>query len=297
MKNSPISAVALADGDDQLEVRRGMHPGHVTAGLGYVLSPQQRLFNYMFQPPEGKPWHNGEYEQRDCRIHDARSVASAVGLEMTGFELLDAPSKVGDFYDDRQVTEVYYRELEAIARSIAGASQASVFDHQRRHREPGRPALTFGRAGDGTQPSAVGRVHNDYTEESGRRRLQLVLPDAMPDHPFMIVNFWRPIIDPALDTPLALCDARSFPRKDWVTSDLIYPSRTGEIYLGKYSNTHAWYYYPAMSPDEVLVFKSYDSRLDCHARMTPHCAFDDPTTPADAPPRRSMEARCLVILD
>jgi hypothetical protein len=52
-----------------------------------------------------------------------------------------------------------------------------------------------------------------------------------------------------------------------------------------------------MTPDEVLVFKSYDSRLDMPARMTPHCAFDDEAAPPDAPLRRSIEVRCMVILD
>jgi hypothetical protein len=105
------------------------------------------------------------------------------------------------------------------------------------------------------------------------------------------------MMHPALDTPLAVCDARSFPMHDWVACELIYPTRTGEIYLGKYADSHRWYYYPAMAPDELLVFKTYDSRLDSPARMTPHCAFDDPTAPADAPLRQSIEARCLVILD
>lgn len=270
---------------------------HVTASLGYLAPSPQRPFNYMFPPPPDTPWHNCEYERRDCRIHDARQLASAVSLESTGFELLDAASGVGDFGDKRQVTDIYYRELEEIARSMTGGTRAVVFDHTLRRREEGRPALSFGRDGGGPVPAAVGRVHNDYTENSGPRRRNEVLADAAPDHPFLILNFWRPVVHPALDTPLALCDARSFPAADWVTGELIYPTRTGEIYLGKYSASHAWYYYPAMAPGELLVFKSYDSRRDSHARMTPHCAFDDPTAPEDAPLRQSIEARCLVLLD
>ena len=113
----------------------------------------------------------------------------------------------------------------------------------------------------------------------------------------MILNFWRPILHPALDTPLAVCNARTVSSGDLVAADIIYPRRTGEIYLATYSAAHRWYYYPAMAPSEVLVFKHYDSRPDAQARMTPHCAFDDPTAPADAPLRRSIEVRCLVLLD
>lgn len=113
----------------------------------------------------------------------------------------------------------------------------------------------------------------------------------------MILNFWRPILNPALDAPLAVCDARTGSAQDLVAADIIYPTRTGEIYPLTYSPTHRWYYYPRMATSEVLAFKTYDSRLDRRARMTPHCAFNDPTTPPDAPLRRSIEARCLVLVD
>ncbi|HVL76509.1 MAG TPA: CmcJ/NvfI family oxidoreductase [Noviherbaspirillum sp.] len=269
----------------------------VTGELGYVVPSTEKPYNYMYEPPPGQAWENCEYERRPMRIHDARMLASALGLEQSGFELRDHPLSGIDFDDGDAVRAGYYREIELLALALTGGEKAIVFDHQVRRREPGRPALAFGRKGDGKRPSAVGRVHNDYSEQSGRRRLQLVLGDAPNDRPYMILNFWRPFIDPAIDTPLAVCDARSFARGDWVAADIRYPDRTGEIYLARYSPMHMWYYYPRMTPDEVLVFKSYDSRLDCPVRMTPHCAFDDPSAPADAPLRKSIEARCLVILE
>lgn len=67
--------------------------------------------------------------------------------------------------------------------------------------------------------------------------------------------------------------------------DLFYPARVGEICLGARSESHVWYYYPAMLPDELQVFVTYDSRFDSPVRMTAHCAFDDPTAPAAAPPQ------------
>jgi hypothetical protein len=38
----------------------------------------------------------------------------------------------------------------------------------------------------------------------------------------------------------------------------------------------------------------YDSKTDGCALFAPHTAFADPTTPADAPPRESIELRALV---
>jgi hypothetical protein len=49
-----------------------------------------------------------------------------------------------------------------------------------------------------------------------------------------------------------------------------------------------------MQPDEALLLKCFDSATDGRARFAPHTAFEDPTTPADAPPRESIEIRTLV---
>lgn len=269
----------------------------VTGKLGYLAPSGHRPYQYMTPPPAGAAWHNTEYEQRACRIVNARHVAASLSLENNGFELLDRPSKVSDFNDAAQVQGVYYRELEQLALELTGGLRAQVFDHQLRQREAGQPALGFGREAASTTPAALGRVHNDYTESSGPRRARQLMPDMAQDHPFLILNFWRPVDYAALDTPLALCDPRSFPMQDWACADLIYPDRKGEIYLGRHAPGHHWYYYPAMTPREMLVFVSFDSRFDSTVRMTPHCAFDDPTAPDDAPPRRSIEARCLVVLD
>ncbi|MEX3896839.1 CmcJ/NvfI family oxidoreductase [Paraburkholderia sp. BR10954] len=57
---------------------------------------------------------------------------------------------------------------------------------------------------------------------------------------------------------------------------------------------HRWYYFPLMSPDEVLLLKIYDSAGDDVARLTAHTAFDDPSSPLDAQPRRSIELRALL---
>jgi len=49
-----------------------------------------------------------------------------------------------------------------------------------------------------------------------------------------------------------------------------------------------------MEPDEVLLLKCYDSKVDGRARFAPHSAFLDPNRPPDAPPRESIELRTLV---
>lgn len=269
----------------------------VAGSLSYLVPQAEKPYQYMYTPRPGILRENCRYEQRTCAITNARALPAPMTLESNGFELLDSASRVNDFYDPIALAETYFDEVEELARSLTGGSRAVVFDHQLRMREPGRPPLAFGRPGDGSAPAAVGRVHIDYSEASGKRRLALTIPTAAPEQAFVILNFWRPILYPAIDTPLAVCDARSIAPEQLVASNIIYPNRTGEIYLATYSPTHRWYYYPAMAPGEVLVFKHYDSRSGAVTRGTPHCAFDDPTMPPHAPLRRSIEARCLVLLD
>ena len=52
--------------------------------------------------------------------------------------------------------------------------------------------------------------------------------------------------------------------------------------------------FPLMTPEEVLLLKIYDSAGDDVARLTAHTAFDDPSSPPDAKPRRSIELRTLL---
>ena len=269
----------------------------VTGKLNYLIPGSEKPFNLMYEPEDGSAITNCKYLSAACFIRDARQAAPVPRLNTHGFELLHAPSKVADFYDDGEVRKRYFDEVRAQVQKLTGSSRVHIFDHQRRVREEGRPALGFGRHGDGKNPAAVGRVHNDYSESSGHRRLQQEMPDVPPLANFMILNLWRPLLHPAIDTPLAVCDARSVRNDDWVAADIIYKERQGELYLSTFSSRHEWYYYPAMDPEEVLVFKTFDSRVNQPARMTPHAAFDDPTAPADAPLRRSMEVRCLVLLD
>ncbi len=276
----------------------------VVAELGYLVDTGVRPYVYMYPPASGAARSNGHFEQRRCLIRDARPQRHTFTLDRQGFDLLDLSTQLRHFDDPARIATTYYAEIEEAARALCDGRRARVFDHQIRRREAGRPPLDFGRPGDGTAPSALGRVHNDYSEDSAQRRLRAVFPDAAPDAPFLILNFWRPLVGPILDTPLALCDARSVRADDWVETDLIYRERIGEINLARHHPGHRWYYYAAMQPHEVLVFVSYASPLESPARisphpaprMTPHCAFDLPDIPADAPPRQSIETRCLILL-
>jgi hypothetical protein len=268
----------------------------VTAGLAYLAPTTERPYNYMYEPPTGTAQQNCEYRVRPVWIKDARAMASP-SIHVEGFELWDAPTAVTDFTDEDAIRKRYYAEAAELAKYVTGANHAHIFDHQIRQREAGRPTLTFGRRGDGSRPGAAGRVHNDYTESSGQNRFEVLPLDEMvrtTAQRFAIVNIWRSIGGKVVDTPLAVCDARSISVKDLVVADLYYRDRSGELYLVRDSSRHHWAYFSEMDRGEALVFKQYDSQVNGVARFAPHSAFDLPDIPPDAPLRQSIEIRCLV---
>lgn len=274
-------------------------PRFVEAGLGYAVATPYPAVTYMYEPAGGVPRENYPCDERRVPIHDARPVETELTVHSQGFELRDAPSRLRAFTDSDAVRRVYYAECAELACAVTGGTKAFVFDHLVRKREHGRPPLTFGRSGDGKNPAAVGRVHNDYSEASGRRRLGVVLREANEEARdvarYSIVNIWRSVAGPVLDTPLAVCDARSVHAADAIVNTIRYQERDGEIYLFRFAHRHRWFFFPEMDTHEALVFKQFDSARGGVARFTPHAAFDLPDVPPQAPLRESIEVRCLVI--
>jgi hypothetical protein len=174
-------------------------------------------------------------------------------------------------------------------RDTTGATRVLAFDHNV------RSATLAERGEKGAQPP-VRFPHNDYTERSAPQRVCDLVggeeAEALLANRFAVINTWKPIRGPVLDTPLAVCEARSIQADDLVPTDLRYRDRTGEIYSLRFSPAHRWFYFSAMQADEVLLLKCFDSDRG-RARFTAHSAFDHPGAPAGASPRESIEVRTL----
>lgn len=264
------------------------------ADLNYLAPGVERPRTYTFAPPAGEPRTNRTSQPHRVAIRDLRAVADEISLDREGFAVIEQHSAVTDFEDEDQVREVYHPEAERLIKELTGADRVLIFDHTVRRRVPG---ATDDRAGP-RQPAT--RVHVDHTARSGPQNVRDRLPEdaeALLQGRVQIINLWRPLRGPLRDTPLAVCDARSVSSDDLVPSDLVYPHRVGETYSVKYNPAHRWFYLPEMQPHEVLLLKCYDSETDGRARFAPHTAFVDPTTPADAFPRESIELRTLVFHD
>lgn len=230
----------------------------------------------------------GRNDDHEVGIEDARARVEPPTLDREGFVLVPHFTAVTDFWDEAQRTEIYDSEVVALIREQSGAARVVVFDHTLRSTDPGRHQSDFAR-------EPVKLVHNDYTEWSGPQRVRDLLPDeaeALLRRRFAIIQVWRAIGAPIEAEPLTLCDARTLAPEDLIAAERRHPNRVGEIYQVAHSPAHRWHYFPRMHRDEALVFKVYDSRRDV-ARFVAHTSFDDPHTPADAPPRESLEVRAL----
>jgi hypothetical protein len=264
----------------------------VKAELNYLAPTRERPRTYTYDPPAGVPRTTTVNEPHDVMISDARPILTEVSLDEEGFGLVRQQSAVRDFYDDDEVKRVYYAEAEQLLKEATGADRVHIFDHTVRRRIPGSEDR---RADAPRQP--VPRVHVDHTATSGPQRVRDLLPDEAEQllrGRVQIINLWRPIRGPLRDAPLAVCDAQTVKPEHLISSDLVYEHRVGETYSVTFDPAHRWYYVPEMKADEVLLLKCYDSETDGRARFAPHTAFTDPTTPADALPRESIEIRALV---
>ncbi|KAL8336854.1 hypothetical protein RB601_008377 [Gaeumannomyces tritici] len=227
----------------------------------------------------GKAWskvdaYQPAYDETERRrpVHDLRVAGlDNFTTDNCGFAVHNWPATEKEFTDDRAVREGYYAEVEALLRAK--------------------------------------------------------LPGIKK-----IINVWRPIGHPAADFPLAVVDWRTIKPSDLVATDLLYPIRPpdddgdnrgkevapepgthksaegyvvgGETFAVAPSDAHKFYYVKDMTPDEAMFLKCFDSRsqerpggIQGLAGMTPHTAFVDPATPADAKGRQSIEVRCLVFYD
>jgi hypothetical protein len=273
--------------------QQDLAPALVTGELNYLLDDGVRPVNYTYARADGEPQRTGTLQPTRVNIHNARLLDQPASLDRQGFQRVEQASAVVNLEDEDQVRNEYYAEADALIRQQTGAVKVVIFDHTIRVDQPGREAQGL------REP--VRYVHNDQTERSAIRRVRDHLPAEEAEQRllkrFAIINLWRPIGGPVFSTPLALCDAATLAPADLLPSDLVYRDKVGETFSVRANPDHRWYYYPHLRPEEALLLKIYDSRSDGVARLSAHTAFDDPTTPANAPPRRSIELRALVFFD
>ena len=261
----------------------------IEAPMNYSVDTGEKPVSYTYEPPAGVAPRSGKIVKQRIVILNGRPIADQLTLDGQGFMLTHHETAVRDFYDSDEVRAVYYPEVERLVKQLTGAARVIVFDHNVRN---GSKEM---RAKLGVR-EPVKFAHNDYTLKSGPQRLRELVGDAEAEellkHRYAFINVWRPVRGPIEESPLAVCDAQSMTLEDFIATDLKYRDRTGEVYSVAYRPAHRWFYFPKMRTNEVLLLKCYDSD-ERRTRFTAHSAFEDPTSPPNAAPRESIEARTI----
>jgi len=262
-------------------------PDAIEATLNYLKDTGELPVTFVGVPGVSDVRASGTPDPRRVTIRNGRPLADQFTLERNGFRFRGHDTKVADFYDQDEIRRVYYPEMEALVKAESGAARVVVFDHTLRTADDELRSARKIR-------EVVRRVHNDYTEWSAPQRVRDILPDeaeTLLARRFAIVQVWRPIRYPVETFPLAIADAQSLSPGDLVVSERRAANRIGQTYAITYNPAHRWFWFPRQRREEAIVFKVYDSVKDGGARWTAHTAFEDPTSPAQARPRESIEIR------
>lgn len=242
------------------------------------------------------------------KINNARLFPDG-SLEEAGFQLLKHKSAVGDWTDLGEIEDIHYDEIEAIAKQVTGCDWVLFFPAIIRNPEQVKASSDF---------APIQFAHSDYTEKyfetlltPGQRYHRIAMGYAeragFRDEDISLVKrvvtlqFWRNTGVSKPDYPLCFGDARTFNRERLLP---IAVDEYGGLETKFESfaiappedNEYHWYTYPELRPDEVVMFRAYDSdRVEAGSPFwTPHSAFADPTG-TDLPPRQSIEMRAICL--
>jgi len=262
---------------------------------------------------------DGRCHGKECDAHGLRAQLDTAGFCLaTDAPVIDSGVvKAGlDLQDPRVVETRYMSFLQAYLQKTLGCHEVIPvnFVHRTSGTESAIPTGgTQNVPARGDTTGAIANVHADYTEDS---LLVTLLRQRLNDDEetnggrFTLVNCWRPLAM-VHRWPLGVCDAASV-----VDEEELYPRQTPEN-NNAVSNSfaerameghHQWFFFPDMSPEEMIVFKQWDEdtsmrrlnstladwKLRGVARQTLHSSFNL-EAPPEAPARQSLEARFACI--
>ena len=274
----------------------------VRAQLNY-LARSSRI-NRRYVAP-GAEINTGQYEPHEVLIRNGRPLQGQFTLDEHGFVLAREPTQIADFKDRAQVDARYPLEVERIVRALTGADRVVPLGWVLRSAGPTSATV---------QPPAAD-VHVDMTHERAHRLAARMYAEHVPGgagfRRFVASSLWRCVSAPPQDWPLTVCEARSVDPQEGVPNTLVRvpalpegAALTAELpgeqelpaaSVFHFSPRHRWWYFPDMTPEEVILLKFHDSD---HSRAwrVPHSAFRDPSQ-AGARTRESIEFRTVAYFE
>ncbi len=245
--------------------------------------------------------------------HDLRYASPRLTWEGDNFELVERPTAVtteqfGDTSPEGKtfIEEAYFADCKALVEEVTGSRHVHPFMYQNRH-QPRQVGEAFANR---VAHAGLAAAHVDRDLGNVEARLRWVFGEEEAGRlrrryrRIGIVNVWRPYGADAEVLPLAMIKHTAIP-------GMTYDSHMRRIYSRNdptvgikgfkghetsmvHDHRLLYYYASRQTPDEVLVFNSFDTDV---GKVVPHAGLRDDNTRPDAPDRRSIEVRCWVFYD
>lgn len=281
-----------------------------TASIGYIVRPDN---DRVIVDYSGKGRSNNVVQSHDMPMVDLRPVRNEIRLESHGFELVDHRHPMSEMihsnpdFDDAALFKCaadYHADIIPLIRSRTGARDIVPLKNgvtMRRHKvvAEGEADWKSHQSVRLTSPNA----HIDITARSAHNYVWIAMAwegiqEIAPYSRFAILQTWHVLTPPPQDYPLTFCDPHTVSRQELFTIDYFPPQTRidimAESHALAYSPEHRWVYFSNMTPDELILFKGYDSDPEAGMLVPPHTAFRDPRLRDGVTPRASIESRYLL---
>jgi hypothetical protein len=241
------------------------------------------------------------------RICNIKGHESDFKLETHGFTVGHLNSCMQDWQDDLELRQVYHPEVSELLKRETGAKY--VFQYEWHVRTTTlEDALKEDSTGAVDIKGPVRRVHIDESPMAANKEYNHHIKPNIPANEhlagraFGIYNVWKPLKKVERD-PLCLCDVRTVEDRDFHLTKVCVPVM-GDIEnislrAPEAGRTHDFVYVRGQTPDQALIFRIYDNRIDGvvgskRSYGVAHTSFVEPGTET-APPRESVEVRSFCV--
>lgn len=225
------------------------------------------------------------------QVKDARDIADELDLNTTGFDYYRLEADVKDFHNEKLVRDIYYPQIAEFAREATGATEVFITNHLVRTEDKSNFNRAYARF-----------VHCDYGINTTQNVSETLLQnrgknlDGYENADYAWFNSWQPFDFRVAKNPLCVLDARTIDAGDVI--EYLYTANQKDFRSSMpiWNPKHQFYYVSHMNTDEIFLVKQLETR-DVRAKYCPHTSFDDPNSPPDAPPRRSIEVRMMCVFN
>lgn len=220
--------------------------------------------------PDASTKNNYTVELNEIVVENLRGKEESTTLDTVGFQLFHRPSRFKTLSEvEENLKTEYSSECIDVVKELTGAKEVIIFAQC-------MPSGTLCRRvfsdclastdirrrqlGDKTAVQPDKEVHVDFSSQWARQLVNIKFPtsDGTPQHRrCRIFSVWRPIENPAFDSPLGLCDQRSVKYdEDTFPVGFGYAELPATESLAiKYNVNYRWKYFYGIMPEEVLLIK------------------------------------------